>query len=121
MDGASGWAPRDGVAKKIDGVAKKINVADADTWIATDGAKMIHVPTGCRDRVVAWDGSVEWDFEAETHCQAEEPLAASSFGGVPDGWRFGSRSRTEAIMGRRTLADAQWERIEPLLPGKKGN
>lgn len=24
-------------------------------------------------------------------------------------------------MSRRTLTDAQWERIEPLLPGKKGD
>ena len=29
-----------------------------------------------------------------------------------------SRSKTEAILSRRTLSDAQWARIEQLVPGK---
>ncbi|RQP10129.1 MAG: transposase [Microbacteriaceae bacterium] len=32
-----------------------------------------------------------------------------------------SRSKTEAILSRRTLTDEQWERIGPLLPGKAGD
>ena len=29
--------------------------------------------------------------------------------------------KTEAILSRRTLAEAQWARIEPLVPGKPGD
>ena len=40
--------------------------------------------------------------------------------GFPFGLSSGSRSKTEAILSRRTLTDAQWARIEGHLPGREG-
>ena len=34
---------------------------------------------------------------------------------------FDSRSKPEAILSRGTSSDAQWARIEPLVPGSKGD
>ena len=65
------------------------------------------------DRKTAW--------EVLEHLLETVPWAAFSFGGFPNGFGFDSRSKTEAILSRRTLNDAQWARIEPLVPGKKGD
>ncbi len=58
---------------------------------------------------------------AQDQCHAPVGQAASSFEGFPFGLSSDSRSKTEAILRRRTLTDAQWARIEPLVPGKAGD
>lgn len=50
-----------------------------------------------------------------------KPYAASAFEGFPFGLGFDSRSKTEAILSRRTLTDRQWAAIAPLVPGKEGD
>lgn len=45
----------------------------------------------------------------------------SSYGGVPVWQVSDSRSKTEAVLSRRTLTDAQWARIETRVAGKKGD
>ncbi|XDA97819.1 transposase [Sulfitobacter sp. LCG007] len=47
-------------------------------------------------------------------------MLASSFEGVLVGLKSVSGSKTEAILSRRSLTDAQWARSEPYLLGKKG-
>jgi transposase len=46
--------------------------------------------------------------------------ALSAFGEFPCDVSSDSRSKTEAILSRRTLTDAQWARIEGRLPGREG-
>lgn len=53
--------------------------------------------------------------------EGKTPWAASSSGGFPRPHPSDSRSKTEAVLSRRTLRDGRWARIESLVPGKKGD